>query len=312
MDIPKLSKVLEEFKQIPKSFSRHQTFLEISGYPHRETVYSNIFRFFFDSEECHGLGNLFLCSLLNVLDIDGSNEWSCGVETEKGTNDGKRIDIIVETDSYLIGIENKVFHNVNNPFASYKAYLDNRSKNCEKLGVLKVILCLNDNGVRGESKENLYGFRPITYEQFFNEIKKNIGDCLIQAQPKYLTMLSDFMETIENIGKGSSMNKVFLDFIKEQKEPIEELICELDKFRKELRQKVQSLGSEIKIGENVKLWYWKENRNSLFDTLVHDITLSESSIIAKIYTEEFGIQSYMVRGVRKKGSKMSRCVFGLM
>ncbi len=43
--------------------------------------------------------------------------------------------------------------------------------------------------------------------------------------------------------------------------------------------------------------------------VLHQIKYSESSIIAKIYTEEFGIQSYMVRGVRKKGSKMKSGLF---
>jgi len=43
--------------------------------------------------------------------------------------------------------------------------------------------------------------------------------------------------------------------------------------------------------------------------VLHHVKYSESSIIAKIYTEEFGIQSYLVRGVRKKGSKMKSGLF---
>ena len=38
--------------------------------------------------------------------------------------------------------------------------------------------------------------------------------------------------------------------------------------------------------------------------VLHQVKYSESSVIAKIYTESFGLQSYMVRGVRNKKSKI--------
>ena len=40
--------------------------------------------------------------------------------------------------------------------------------------------------------------------------------------------------------------------------------------------------------------------------VLHQINYSETSVIAKIYTEQFGLQSYIVRGVRKAKSKVSR------
>jgi len=43
--------------------------------------------------------------------------------------------------------------------------------------------------------------------------------------------------------------------------------------------------------------------------VLHQIKYSESSIITKIYTEAFGIQSFLVRGVRKKGSKIKAGLF---
>ncbi len=43
--------------------------------------------------------------------------------------------------------------------------------------------------------------------------------------------------------------------------------------------------------------------------VLHQIKYSESSIVAKIYTEAFGLQSYLVRGVRKKKSKNSAAYF---
>lgn len=41
----------------------------------------------------------------------------------------------------------------------------------------------------------------------------------------------------------------------------------------------------------------------------HQLKYSETSIIAKIYTEEFGIQSYLVKGARSKKSRISTSLF---
>lgn len=40
--------------------------------------------------------------------------------------------------------------------------------------------------------------------------------------------------------------------------------------------------------------------------VLHQINYSETSVIANIYTEKFGLQSYIVRGVRKAKSKIKR------
>lgn len=277
MNVTEFKKLLNDFKSIPASDKRNTTFLEISGYPYRETVYSNIFRFFFNSEELHELGNLFISSLLNILGKD-SNEQTSSVVTEVGTDDGKRIDIVVETSSYLIGIENKVFSGVDNPFASYSKYLQHRSNDESNLEVLKIILCLSDTGTKDIPEKILYGFTTVTYERLFTEIKKNIGEHIIQAQSKYLTLLFDFIETIENSKEDSNMNQEFIDFIKAEEDSIQQLSAELDKFRKELRHKTSTLGSGITINKNTNQWYYKE-RNSLFDTLVHDIEFKDGSKI---------------------------------
>lgn len=43
--------------------------------------------------------------------------------------------------------------------------------------------------------------------------------------------------------------------------------------------------------------------------VLHTIKYSESSIIAKIYTEVLGLQTYMVRGIRSKSSKTKMALF---
>ena len=42
---------------------------------------------------------------------------------------------------------------------------------------------------------------------------------------------------------------------------------------------------------------------------LHSVKFSETSIIAKIYTEAFGLQSYLVRGIRRQNSKIKPGLF---
>lgn len=44
--------------------------------------------------------------------------------------------------------------------------------------------------------------------------------------------------------------------------------------------------------------------------VLHHLNYSETSIIAKIYTERFGLQSFLVKGVRQKKSRLRMNLFG--
>lgn len=44
--------------------------------------------------------------------------------------------------------------------------------------------------------------------------------------------------------------------------------------------------------------------------VLHTVEYSETSIIVKVFTEQFGMQSYLVKGVRKARSKIKRNLFG--
>jgi hypothetical protein len=70
------------------------------------------------------------------------------------------------------------------------------------------------------------GFVNVTYDRFFEEIKKNIGNKIIQANQKYLTYLTDFIESILNLTKTDEMNREMLNFFIVKKEAISELFNE--------------------------------------------------------------------------------------
>ena len=120
--------LLDEFsKQVPPRPERPPTLMEISGYPHYENVCSNILAFFLDPGNPHGLGTLFLDALVQAGGI-GEQGGEIGVNIqirrEETTRKGNRIDILIQSESHAIVIENKIFHEIGNPFEDYIKHVE--------------------------------------------------------------------------------------------------------------------------------------------------------------------------------------------
>lgn len=65
-DYSSFQRILEESKKFKIEFKNEEpNYFSVSGYPHYENVISNILSFFFDYNEKHQLGDLWLKSLLN-------------------------------------------------------------------------------------------------------------------------------------------------------------------------------------------------------------------------------------------------------
>ena len=109
--ISNYGKVLDDFKRLHiQTVAIEPTFLDISGFPHYENVCSNILQFFFQTNEAHGMGDLFIQSLLKTAGENISNTIIVNeVFREQPTPSGKRLDIVITTDDYVVGIENKIY-----------------------------------------------------------------------------------------------------------------------------------------------------------------------------------------------------------
>lgn len=302
--IEDFKKLLDEFKKLPDHVERPPTFMEIAGYPHYENVCSNILAFFMDPNESHGFGPLILDALARVSDIAAADRGGIGnvsIEREVITDSGNRIDILIESDERAILIENKIYANVSNPFGDYANFLNRRTP--EGLAKHKLLLTLypTDEGSN-------WGFTNLTYTNFVQEIRKLLGVYTSNADVRHLTLFLDFLNTLENLQKGSRMNSEFVKLLSEQTDAAENLFMKLTEFRKELRKKVQELGALLDVREhqNVEQWFWRE-RTKLFDTLVHDIRVSDDLLVlidAAISPRGWEIDIF-VRGRDMDRSKLS-------
>lgn len=229
--------------------------MEIAGYPHYENVCSNILAFFMDPEESHGLGTLVLDALAIAGNIAAADERVGGnvsVEREVVTHAGNRIDILITSDDHDILIENKIYAAVNNPFDDYATHLDKIAGARRKD---KILLTLNPTS---EGRDR--GFRNLTHEELVGHIRSLLGHYVSGADARHLTMFLDFLNTLENLRKGTRMNQEFVKFLAERSDDIESLSTDLQQFRNELEEKAKSLQSLVDashpsvIGNGVGPW----------------------------------------------------------
>jgi len=273
--------LLDEFEQIPKIKSSNPTLIEIAGFPHYENVCSNILAYYFETQNPHGLSNLLLKSLVDCLsDIELYEIFeTVDVRREEPTANRKRLDIIIETEDLVIGIENKIYAALYNDLDNYSAHLN--KVYASKKNILKVVLSLSStfSGVHPS------GFVNITYHTFIQSIKKNIGSYVINGDSKAIIFLLDFMNTIENLTKPETMNTETLEFFNNNQEAINNLLEERNKLQQYIANKVNQLKGLISPQpSSVTQWIYKKH------DLVHDFYFDEVVIAVDCVFDFGGIQ----------------------
>lgn len=263
--------LLDDFGRLPGRVARPPTFMEIAGYPNRENACSNILAFFMDSEEPHGLGTLVLDALASVTGIAAADEGVGGnisVEREVYTDAGKKIDILIQSDTHAIIIENKIYAKPDNPFADYASYLnqiaDGRAKH-------KLLLTISQNE---ECRE--WGFTNLMHEEFVGQIRSLLGRYVSSADARYLTMFLDFLNTLDNLQEGSRMDQKFVKLLAERQDDIKDLLAQIRVFEGERKKKVQDLGTLIELSEhqNIQQRTLPKGRE-LSAVLFHEIPVSD-------------------------------------
>lgn len=273
------TKILLDFKSIPRH-KRTKTFMEISGYPHYENVCSNILQFYLEPNNEHGLKDLVLNSLLHLIDRDFKfdNDFEAiEVYREHKTIANNRLDLLILTENYSIGIENKIFHHLHNDLTDYKNTVLSYCYNSRK--PICIVLSLN----KLTSKEDIEkittnNFINVTYEQVFENIKQNIGRYLTNSNINYINHLTDFIKSIENLTSKTMENKALWTFFKNNSETIQELTDSFSEYRNSLYQKIYQLKDTLPQNEFApsvdKQWIYEGF------CLVHDYTVNSKYKVA--------------------------------
>lgn len=268
-------RLLSEFEELPKS-QLEMSIFDISGYPHYENVASNVLAFYLNPHNEHGLQDLLLSSILNKVAIEDRNLKNVLVSREESTFNQKRLDLLIETDNLLIGIENKIFHHLNNDLNDY-SYALKKWAQPNNLEIVKIVLSI-------KKEQPSDGFVNVTYEELFTEIRRRMSHYQITKNKWYFYLL-DFMNSIEGLA-GSKMkidenDQFFLDNF----EKIEALLGERNKFLAKLNNKVVELQQKIEKPPQCKRqWIYSKS------CLVHDFEFFSYKIAFDLFIAPSGWQ----------------------
>ena len=182
-----------------------RTIFDISKYRHYEEVISNWYEFFFDPSAEHLLGNLFLKSLVEIINEDKDHKdfsmEDCLVEREFLTKKRGFIDLVLyeqseESENFetAIIIENKIYAGINNDLDDY--YSSVAVESCQKVGV---VISLKKIEVPHQK------FLNITHEELLGAIQRNLGKHVVSANPKFLPHLQDFILNLEQMTRPEKM-----------------------------------------------------------------------------------------------------------
>jgi hypothetical protein len=274
MDIQSLENLINEFEKLPKIISQ-PTYLEICRYPRSrfEEICSRILCFYFDPSNEHGFNELFLDSLFELLTKTKIHYRNNQIKVINEENsEGKRLDILIHSPNFVIGIENKINAPIYNPLEIYK----NRIELYNNEAIFKVVLSVRKITDKAELlKISNNGFVLFTYSELFHKIKKNTGKYITQGNQKYLTYMYDFIQTIENMNGDTFENNKLSLFFSNNSEKIDELSKLYAKYKQrtldiqkdriaELKQKIisQSIDQAWWIYDGWDLGYNSFNKNT--------------------------------------------------
>lgn len=288
MTINQENEHLENIKEllaydIPEFTPPDDGFLEIIGLSHYENVNSKIYAYFLNQRNEPKISNLFISSLLNL--IDEKNKSEIGKElnikdftaiTEIQTNEGHRIDILIEdkNNESAIIIENKIYHSPDNPLNDYWNFI-NYNEN-KKVGILLTLQPLSSSELK-----NIKTVKKSTLiDNFINITHKEWIDKIINAglptglSPKMYIYLNDFFQTIDNLTKSTTMNeltKFYFQYPKKINSAVETL-KEAEKF---INTQLEILAENLKLNlygtTNVWRNIWDaKNEKETYYTIIFD------------------------------------------
>ena len=274
MKLEQLQSFLNQ-NDIPKIKGKPKTFLGIAKQPHYENVLSNIYAFYFNVNEVHRFRDLFITSLLELINTDKKvfeAFLNFDVSTEYGVSDQKRIDILLQNNEQAIIIENKVYHHLNNDLALYYNDID---------AVDKVGVVLSLHPISNISHPH---FINITHLQLLNKVMGNLDSYLLQANDKYIVFLKDFYQNTINLSHPY-MEKENISFYYKNQQDINQLV----QFKSKLREHIKSeVVKAVEILDNLNkyeprvnsfnderlVYYVSPNHKNLMITVVYEGLLS--------------------------------------
>jgi PD-(D/E)XK nuclease superfamily len=222
--------ILDKIVKIEES-----TLFEIAGFPHYETVISNFYNYYFDLSQSHGFEDLFITSLLNIINQKSKDSFTFNIKSytslrEVRTNKNNLIDIVLiegevnekfpsdtQYESAII-IENKMFASLYNDLNDYYSSI----KSTNKIGVvlsIKPIFISHKN------------FVCITHKELIDEITNQSITYFLDVSERQIAIFKDFIKNLQSYYNNNKTNLEMdkhIDFFFKNGSKVKRLMDEYD------------------------------------------------------------------------------------
>ncbi len=253
MGIEKFQALLAKLKALPEIKIAEPNIFAIGSRGYYENPTTDILAYFCDTQGSHGLGSLVLEALIECLPaeaFDSSNDAKLITppEREVRTPLGKRIDLLLNGADWVILLENKIYHQQNNPFTEYEAHAEKYYNTKQKLYIV-----LSPNGT--SVKSNWYG---ISYQSLLISMKNKLSEHFL-SQPfnKWILLLREFILHMESFMVQPTLENENINFVFDN---IVDIVA-IEKLKNsavnEFQQKVQrALSQYFDCGVGIRLHNW--------------------------------------------------------
>ncbi|RYU97073.1 PD-(D/E)XK nuclease family protein [Emticicia agri] len=233
------------------------TFFEIAGFPHYEIVISNFYHYYFDLSQPHGFEDLFITSLLNLINqkyaknegFDFNNRLFTS-HREVRTNKGNLIDILLlegeendkpnfrdnfdESKSAII-IENKMYADVYNDLNDYYDFV----KCGNKIGVVLTLKSI-------KLQNNKYVC--ITHNELLNEVTRQSLNYLLSVSERQIAIFKDFIRNLQSFYRNQQMEleiEKHIDFFFNNGNKVKQLFEEYNNFLLYLNKTIEQVALSL-------------------------------------------------------------------
>ncbi|UTW01214.1 PD-(D/E)XK nuclease family protein [Marinomonas rhizomae] len=255
--LQQIQSFLDTLRQLPKPNTPEATIFSIGSRGYYENPTTDILAFFCNNNGEHGLGSLVLEALVDILP-EKLQSISCSLSTpperEVITSSNKRIDLIFESKDWVMIIENKIFHEQNNPFDDYQNHF---TKNEEKRFKNKeaIFIVLSPSGATPTDFDKWIG---ISYPRLIDSIKHRLAEYFFkQPLNKWTVLLREFLLHLESIMSTSSYPEENIDYVIANLSRFREAQQLQDQSLKAFQEQLQiQLSTELGVIINVKADNW--------------------------------------------------------
>lgn len=189
MDLSAQEELLIRLKSLSIAEKSEANIFSLGARGHYENPVSDLLAFFIDPDAPHGLNTLVLGPLLECLSSPVDPSLLSPPAREVMTQEGTRIDLLLESEEWAMALENKIWHKQNNPFTDYSRYLE--QKYPDKKPYLVVL------SPEGHAP---VGWAGISYGKFISVLAPKLGMvCISSPVNKWQVLLREFMLHLESL-----------------------------------------------------------------------------------------------------------------